>query len=191
MTTTTKLTKVRRDVLTAYGEQTIRASIDRTREANLLRALIDGASAAIRAKYQETDMAILRKYDLDSNDRCLRFQFPSGRVDGFNFSGRSDGLADVPYHRGCYSQDVFPVSEAFERAYDEHAQVTQQNDKAEGEKMAQFHAFLAACRSVEEVEAVIPLPADVRQRLGHGSSALVAVTAEAVATLKATFGQAA
>lgn len=101
MTKKTKLLKTHRDIIEAYGERTIRASVDRTRESELLQSIIDGANAAIRAKYPESDMAVIRKYKLERIDYCLRFQFPSGRVDGFNFHMRSNDLADMPRPGGC------------------------------------------------------------------------------------------
>lgn len=82
------------------------------------------------------------------------------------------------------------MDEAFEQAYDEHAKSKQANDKLEGEKLTQFRSFLGACRYVEEVLEVIDLPDDIRERLGHHSTALVAVTAETVTSLRTTFKQA-
>jgi hypothetical protein len=45
--------------------------------------------------------------------------------------------------------------------------------------------------TVEDVLEVISLPEDIRKRLGADSTALVAVTAEPVKSLKATFKKAA
>lgn len=191
MTKKTKIMKAHRDIIETYGEKTIRASIDRAGETDLLETLIDGANAAIRVKYPEADMVVLRKYKLERIDYCLRFQFPSGRVDGFSFHMRGNDIADMPSCRGCFSSEVFPVSEAFEQAYDEHTKVKKENDKLEAEKLSQFRSFLVACRYIEDVEEVIEFPTDIRERLGHRSTALVAVTAETVVSLKATFNQAA
>ena len=183
-----KLNKSHREVIKSYGLNRISASIDRNKEAKQLQILLDGANTAIRGKYPESDMAILRKYELERTDRCLKFQFPSGRVDGFNF--RSDvAIVDMPYKAGCHysSNDVFPVSEKFEIAFDTHAKLKTENDKIEKAKHNEFFAFLNACQFVEEVLEVIPLPDDIRKRLGHSSTGLVAVTPDTVKSLKATF----
>jgi hypothetical protein len=186
MTSKTRLTKASREIIENYGIGHITSTLDRTAEKAQLAIILDGANAAIRAKYPETDMAVLRKYQLESTDHCLKFQFPSGRVDGFRFPYGSE-LADLPYRRGCGSSDVFPVDAAFEAAYDLYAKLKQANDKLESERCKQFRDFLAACRCVQDVMEVIRLPDDTLRRLGQGSRALVAITPDTVESLKATF----
>ena len=192
MTKKVKLTNARRDVIRDFGIRHIADSIDRTKEQKHLAVMIDGANAAIRAKYPEADMAVLRRYKLERTDRCLKFQFPSGRVDGFNFSC-TDQIVDLPYCRGCgYSNgDVFPVTAAFEKSFDEYARLKTESEKQQQEKIQEFANFLGACQYVEEVLDVIPLPDDIRKRVGHESTGLVAVTPETVKSLKATFKKAA
>jgi len=192
MTKKIKLTKSHRDVIVEYGARHIAVSIDRSKEEKQLAILLEGANAAIRAKYPESDMVILRKYTLERIDRCLKFQFPSGRVDGFNFKADAP-VVDMPYKAGCHysTNDVFPVPAAVEKAFDEYTKLRAENDKKHQAKLNEFNAFLTACQYVEEVLEVIPLPDDIRKRLGHTSTGLVAVTPETVKSLKATFRQAA
>ena len=66
-----------------------------------------------------------------------------------------------------------------------------QNDKTEADQVRSFTAFLSACAYLDEVLEIISLPEDIRERLGHRSTGLVAVTPETVAALKKTFKQAA
>lgn len=192
MTKKIKLTKTHRDVIQNYGVKHIMAGIDRSKEEKQLAILLDGANAAIRAKYPEADMVVLRKYKLERIDRCLKFQFPSGRVDGFSFASDAK-VVDMPYKAGCgwSNSDVFPVTAAIEKIFDELAKLKTENDKKEQAKLNEFHAFLTACQYVDEVLEVIPLPDDIRERLGHTSTSLVAVTPETVKSLKATFRKAA
>jgi len=190
MTKKIKLNKTQRSVIEEYGVKHIQSTINRGQEAKLYQALLEGANKAIRAKYPEEDMVILRKYKLTRQDYCLRFQFPSERVDGFSFA-YSTAIADMPSKQGCYSGEVFPVMAAFEKAYDEYAKVKKFNDKLESDKSQSFRAFVTACVYLDEVLEVIELPGEIRERLGHRSTGLVAVTPETVASLKATFKQAA
>ena len=188
MTRKIKLNKSHREVIQEFGLKHIASTIDRSKEQKQLAILIEGANAAIRKKYPEEDMVVLRKYKLDRTDRCLKFQFPSGRIDGYSFSS-NDAVVDMPYKAGCHysSNDVFSVSEKVEKAFDEFAKLKLENDKLESDKRHQFYAFVAACQTVEEVLEVINLPDDLRKRLGQSSTALVAVTPETVKSLKATF----
>jgi hypothetical protein len=188
MTKTIRLTKERRQIILDYGMKHIADSIDRSPQQKQLAIIIKEANTAIRTKYPESDMATLRKYNLHRIDRCLKFSFPSGRVDGYYFQA-DDAIADIPYKAGCHysTNDVFPVSEAFEKAFDEHARLKGEFDKQHDQKRSEFTAFLNACQSVEDVLEVISLPDDLRRRIGHLSAALVAVTPETVKSLKDTF----
>lgn len=192
MTKKTRLTKERRQIIEEFGYKHIADSIDRTKQQKHLATMLEGANSSIRAKYPEADMVVLRKYKLAQTDRCLKFQFPSGRVDGFTFPSDAE-VADIPYCRSCYygNSDVFPVTAAFEKAFDEYARIKDELDKVQNEKRTQFVSFLTACQSVEDVVEVINLPEDLRKRLGQSSTALVAVTPETVKSLKATFKKAA
>jgi hypothetical protein len=190
MTKKTPLNKVRRALIEQYGVKHIDASMDRTQENALLQRLIECANEAIRAKYPEVDMAVLRQYGVVRTDRCLRFQFPSGRVDGRTF--RPDAaLADMPEHRGCYLGEVFPVSAECEQVFDAYEAEHANNYQLGRDKNGQFLNFVTACRTVEEVLEVIDLPSDIREKLGHRSTALIAVSPESVKALRETFRQAA
>jgi hypothetical protein len=186
MTKRTQLNKARRTIIEEYGLKHIESSIDRTQENDLLQQLIRYANEAIRAKFPEADMEVLRKYQVVRTDHCLRFQFPSGRVDGRSF--RSDApLADMPGHSGCYSGEVFAVSAECEQVFDAYAAEFQDNYRLKDDKRRQFLDFVTASRTVEDVLEVIALPADIRERLGHRSTALIAVSSESVSALRETF----
>jgi hypothetical protein len=186
MTKKTPLNKARRSIIEEYGLKHIESSIDRTQENDLLQQLVSHANEAIRSKYPEADMAVLRKYEVVRTDRCLRFQFPSGRVDGRSFPPEAS-LADMPKNSGCYMGEVFAVSVECEQIFDAHAAEHQANYQLGTDKNRQFLAFVAACKTVEDVLEVIGLPSDIRERLGHRSTALVAVSPESVTALRETF----
>jgi hypothetical protein len=184
-----KLNKAQRNIIKEYGVRHIQSTIDRTQEGKLYQTLVEGATKAIRIKYPEEEMVILRKYELARQDYCPRFQFPNGRVDGFSFK-YGDPLAYVPSNQGSYGGEVFPVPAAIEEALDEYAKVKQGNDTLESGKAQDFRAFVTACVYLDEILEVIELPGEIRERLGRRSTGLVAVTPETVASIKATFSQA-
>jgi hypothetical protein len=188
MTKKTQLNRARRDIIEDFGRKHIESGIDRTLENTFLHQLIGYANEAIRARYPETDMAILRKYEAVRTDRCPRFQFPSGRVDGRMMPDDAP-LADMPRHSGCYSGEVFAVPATCEQVFEAYAAEFAANCRIRDERTRQFTNFVTACRTVEDVLEVIDLPADIRNRLGHRSTALVAVSPESVAALRETFKQ--
>lgn len=189
MTKKTPLNSTRREIIQKYATDHIRQQIDRTRESDLLSTMAEEANQAIRVKYPEADVAVLRKYGLTRKDNCLRFQFPSGRVDGFTFP--ADAVVDLPKMHGCWNQDVFPVSETFETTFDAHAKEKKANDELQGQRLTALFSFLQKCRTVEDVMEIVELPSDLLQRLDMKSSALIALSPEAIASLKDAFKKAA
>jgi len=186
MTKTTQLNKARRTIIQEYCLKRIESSTDRTRENDLLQQLVRYANEAIRARFPEADMAVLRKYQVVRTDRCLRFQFPSGRVDGKSFPSDAP-VADMPQYSGCYSGEVFAVSAECEQVFDAYDAELEANYRLRDDKRRQVLDFVTASRTVEDVLEVIDLPADLRERLGHRSTALIAVSAESVSALREAF----
>ena len=183
----TRLNRHQRQLLRDYGNRKIAEQIDRTREIELYNIMLSKANEAIRAKYPETDMAIIRKYNLERVDRCLRFQFPNGRVDGFSFACEQP-VFDLPHNRGChYGSDVFVVDADFEAAFDEHAKVHVANITAKSDQQADFAVVIDTAVYVDDVLEIIPVPDDIRRQLLKGSTALIALSPELVDRVKANF----
>jgi hypothetical protein len=93
----------------------------------------------------------------------------------------------MPNHGGCYSGEVFAVSAECEQVFDAYAAEFQANYGLIHDKRRQFLHFITVSRTVEDVLEVIDLPVEVRERLGHRSTALIAVSAESVSALREAF----
>jgi hypothetical protein len=184
-----RLNTTHRNILKEYGQAKIKTLIDRTRQDKLYAAILEAANKAISNKYPEKDMAVLRKYKLVRTNYCLKFQFPSGRVDGFTFNwGKNDPTPiDMPARSGCVSNDVFPMDKDFEAAYDEYAKVLEANKLALHAKERQFDALIDSAKTLEDVLDIIELPPEILERLGRKSTALVALSSETLESLKADF----
>ena len=61
MTKKIKLNKTQRSVIEEYGVKHIRSTIDRKQEESLYQTVLEAANQAIRARYPEEHMVILRK----------------------------------------------------------------------------------------------------------------------------------
>jgi hypothetical protein len=182
-----RLNTTHRDILRQYGQERISSVINRDKEKDLYQRILDGVNKAIRAKYPEDHMVILRQYKLARFDRCLRFQFPSGRVDGFNFAYEENALCDLPYNGGCRTDVVYPVNAAFEKAYDDYAKDKKVNDDERDKKLASFNALVDAAKTLEDVLAAIDLPAELQKQLGKQCTALVALSPDSLKVLKHDF----
>jgi hypothetical protein len=185
--TKTRLNNTHRELLTTYGHEKIASLIDRGEEKAFYAQLLGGANQAIRKRYPEEDMVILRRYDATHIDRCVRFQFPSGRVDGFFFPREETALADIPYCRSCTSDAAYAVDAAIETAFDGYHKTHTANNKEQHNRLAVFDALIRAARTLEEVMEAIDVPTELLERLGRKTTALVALSSDSLKQLKQDF----
>ena len=150
-------------------------------------------NGAIRKKYPEADMAVLRKYNTTRQDYCLRFvDTETNQFFGFDwgYGNTPEELSDVPAGSGCRSDDVFPISPVGHEAIEAFATARQEARAARMQKEQDYRSFLYAVRFVEDVHEVVPLPEDMQRRYMSGSP-LVAVNEELIASIKEEFAKAA
>jgi len=185
--TKTRLNNIHRDLLRTYGHDRIGGLIDRSEEKAFYTQLLDGANQAIRKRFPEEDMVILRRYGVAHIDRCVRFQFPSGRVDGFYFPSDETALADIPYRSSCTTDAAYPVEAAVETAFDGYHKAHTANNKEQYKRTSAFDSLLHAARTLDEVIEAIDLPPEVLERLGHKTTALVALSSDDLKRLKQDF----
>jgi len=154
---------------------------------------VKAMNAAIRKKYPEADMVVLRKYDVTRKDRCLRFvDAETNQFFGFDwgYQHEPEDLADVPAGRGCRSDDVFTVTPAGREAIEAMQSAREAAQSERRQKERDYRSFLEASRFVEDVHEVVPLPEDMQRRFMSGSP-LVPVNEELVASIKSEFAVAA
>jgi hypothetical protein len=147
---------------------------------------IKAMNAAIRKKYPEADMAVLRKYNATRRDYCLRFvDSDSNQIFGFDWGYNAEPaeLADVPVRNGCRSDDVFPISPAGREAIEAFGKAREEAREAREQKQRDYYSFLCAYWFVEDVHDVVPLPEDMQRRYMSGSP-LVAVNDELLADIE-------
>ena len=151
-------------------------------------------NTAIRKKYPENEMEILRKHNVARQDSCLRFvDSDTNEFFGFDWGYRRDipeELADVPYNAGCRSNDVFIITPAGRRAVEAFNNARDEAREARKQKESDYRSFLSSCRHMEDVHEVVPLPEDMQRRYMSGSP-LVAVNEELIASIKSEFAEAA
>src|ERR1019366_9035930 len=69
----TRLNKDMKERLLEYMEREVDARIDDSAIQQTFTDLVARVNAILRAKYPEDDMPVLRKYGLNTTDRCLKF----------------------------------------------------------------------------------------------------------------------
>lgn len=159
------------------------------------------ASKAIRTKYPEADMAVLRKYGATRKDSCIQFMnTDTQQVFGVDFQLRNvrsyigksmpeldiSGLADIPSNGGCRSNQVYPISSAGQKAIEDFSKAVDKFNAERTAKFTDYGAFTLACKTVDEFDEAIPLPDDLRTRYMAGG-ALIHLSEEKIAELKKEF----
>ena len=151
---------------------------------------------ALRVKFPESDMVILRKYSLTHIDGCLKFvNSETGQVFGVQFDYDYDkasnriweaDIADIPHRQGCRSGDVFSVAPTAQQTIEAFIKAKEDMKHARLEKLKAYKSFLAACKTVDEFNETVPLPEDLKMRYMVGG-ALIAINPEPVAEIKKDF----
>lgn len=192
-TTKTRLNKDMKHKLLEYMEHQFDLRIDDTDLAATFTTLVGRANTILRAKYPEEDMHILRKYNLTRVDSCLRFTIlGTERVFGarlFPVGKASGEVADIPCVGGCYNSEIFPCDKDFEILADRWTNQVEDRRRLVAEKRVEYHAFLHACRYLEDVEAVLSLPDELRKDLGAASRSLSVISPEVLSRIKTDFAQ--
>jgi hypothetical protein len=186
----TRLNRSYKDTLLQYMVKEFEARIDDTALNATRDALLTRVNEALRAKYPEADMAVLRKYKVADVDRCIRFTvLETGRVFSVRFTlQQADGrLADVPKFGGCYSGDIFPCDKDFEALADSWEKQLADRDELSKKKYAEYRGFIEACRYLEDVEAVVPLSEEIRKVIGANSRSLTVISPDILSRIKSDF----
>lgn len=187
----TRMNSGHRTVLTDFAEKKIAEVIDRKQEHKLYKKLLAAANTALRKKYPEKDMEILRKYKLVRTDHCIKFLFPSGRVDGMSFTKEDGEPVDIPYRYGCYGlyehEAAFPVSAEIGEALDEYNLIKAANDNLYRQKYRDCANLISYAKYVEDVLEVIKVPKEIENKLCAKSTALVALSPDVIARIQADF----
>jgi hypothetical protein len=168
----TQLTKTMRDTFHRFMVDEFRKRLDRTDIDKTLTGLVEKTNTILRAKYPEGDMPVLRKYEMTRVDSCLKFTIlDTQRVfdvsfNPYNLCLGDAPLVDIPCLRGCYNHEIYPCDKGFEELADKWEKQIEERRKIIYEKEQEYNGFLAACRHLEEVEAVVPLTEKIRESIG-------------------------
>lgn len=183
----TRMNNGHRDILTAFARERIAKNVDRKQEIKLYNKLLDETNKQIRKKYPESEMEILRKYELTRTDFCIKYSFPSGRVDGVYFNSSSGTPVDLPYNKGCRASEVFMATEQFEKILAEYIKIKEENDKIAAQKKTDCNSLIGYAKYIEDVLEVIKVPKELQNQLLAKSTSLVALSPDTIKRIQADF----
>ncbi len=201
MTAKTRLNKGHKETILEWMEQEkIAKSTHSEKVVVSMKKAILLINEILRKKYPEEDMVVLRKYKAVRHDYCIRFNIPEevGLVFGFNISCyynselelqkvASETLADIPNSGGCNSNTVYIATKKIKEAIDVYDNARKDYETFYNKKKSEYASFVNTCRTLEDIESVIPLPADIRQRITGARSELAVINPEILESIADDF----
>lgn len=183
----TRMNSGHRELLFSFAESKIDKNVDRKVELKLYGKILTMTNNLLRKKYPESDMEVLRKWGLARVDYCLKFSFPSGRVDGFSFNKQDGYPKDIPNSRGCGNWEVFIANEELEKTINEHTKLSSENKEARFRKITDVRSLINYAKYIEDVLEVIKVPKELEQKLLAKSTSLVALSSDVIKRIQADF----
>lgn len=119
----------------------------------------------VEIKYPAKDMRVLQTYKTAQHDTCVKLQLTAGGVDQFEF--RSDKEAPLrPAVYECRSQ-IYAADEAATTAVAAWVLAKTACTKALAQKHTDYTALINHTAALEQIEAVWPAAAKLRERIGR------------------------
>ncbi len=167
------------------------------KELNKLQLnIIDIINVILRKYYPEEDMIILRKYKLSRQDICLKFSTPEGGLFTIDFDYRFDGdqkiiakekIVDIVCSGGCYNNTVFETTNKLRDLYNSFDNLYNDLYKKANKKESEYRTFINNCKYLEEVEAIVTLPDDIREYINGKSTAITIINPDLITSIKEDF----
>lgn len=153
--------------------------------------VVTALNVAIRKKFPENEMIVLRKYKLTRTDYCMKLvDSVTNAVFGINLEIVSEKeatkLADTPTGQGHNSQDVYPMDPKGHALIDEYLSLKEASREERSNKSRDYRSFLSACRYVEDAHEVVPFPKEMQTLLFSGG-AIILINKEIIAAIRSEF----
>ena len=174
----TRLTKYSRERLCALARYLVKVPDADLKKAHTAASL--AVRTLITTKYPPEDMAVLRRYNLGREDRCVRLRLRSGGDYQFNLSKDEPGVwhANSYCHMHLADEATTLTVEAFRKVETIHEELVEK-------KLEPYYKLINGSATFEAVLEIWPEAEQVRSQCGASATALVgAVTAEVVAAIQ-------
>jgi hypothetical protein len=166
-----------------------------------MHAAIDAANIAIREKYPEFDMAVLRKYKVVRKDNCLKFcDEETSRVYGLEIHASYkqkwssvmrlegiDSLADTPNNGGCHNRTVFSGNPELEQLIIDYNKKYDDFKSLFAQKSREYWAFVENCKYLEDVDLVVSLPSDLKEKITGNQTAIAHINPDIIKNITNDF----
>ncbi len=135
----------------------------------------------VEAKYPPKDMKVLALYKSAEHDSCIKLQLTAGGIEQFTFSTDKE----APLRPSVYDckRRIYAADEAASTAVSAWVLAKNAYDKAFNQKREDYGALINHTLNLEQIEAVWPAAAKLRERLGR--SLPMVLSDDVIARIKA------
>ncbi len=88
---------------------------------------------------------------------------------------------------GCNNNTVFEGTKELKKVIDKFDLAVEEFTKFSKQKMSDYSSFVDTCKNLEDIEAVIPLPEELRTRITGKTSALVCINPDIIKSIASDF----
>jgi len=177
----TRLNKSHRMALRGHARDSISLPEQEAECAAAYEAAAALVKSCVEAKFPPKDMKMLKKYNVARHDECIRGAcLDTARVVMFRFTEKAPMVPD-DY---CSSRSIAFDAETL-AAVDAHEKSADALKAAKRSKLDDYVALIEASRTFEDVVEIWPGAEALREQITSRSTALVSLTPEVIARIKA------
>lgn len=163
--TSTRMNDSHRQFLRELMRETVKCPAEEKALDVAYKAAAPLVRKIVEAKYPAKDMKVLQTYKVACADCCIKLQLTAGGVNQFTFATEKEAPFR-PDNYGCSSQ-IFAADDAASNAVNAWVLAKAAHDKALGQKREDYGALINHTAALEQIEAVWPAAAKLRERIGR------------------------
>lgn len=177
------LNKGHRETLQILARKLVNSTQDTTALDAAYEEVANMVAALVEVKYPKSDMAILRKYDVGREDRCIYVSPGYGNIQQFSFRHKDSRVPYVP-SRYCNHRTPHLMNEEQAASFDRYEALREEYKAAINRRVTNFDALIEASRTFDEVAAVWPAAEQLRERICGQSRAVSIMSEDTLARIK-------
>lgn len=179
-----RLSNYDRERLISFARKQIKETADSAELDAAYDAAAESVAAAIKAKWPQKDMAVLRRYDAASVDHCVYVSTGGSNYEQFTFRADDKRTPMRPNGRGCLRIPVMLEGDA-EAAYKAYLKASEEATSAAAARLSDFKALINGSRNFNEVADVWDAANELRSSIVGEATALAVLSADVVSRIKA------
>ena len=179
-----RLSNYDRERLISFARKQIKETADQAALDAAYDAAAELIATAVKAKWPQKDMAVLRRYEAASVDHCVYVSTGGSNYEQFTFRADDKRTPMRPSGRGCLRTPIL-LEGAAEDAFRAYLKASEEVTNAASARLFDFKALISGSRNFNEVAEVWPAANELRSSIVGETTALAVLSADVVSRIKA------